>query len=76
MLKTITILTGVFLLAGCEHVPYNPNRPSTGSHTNCSKLKQDLNLNFHRHVVGNNFGKSVSASQRASEMQLYERDCK
>lgn len=75
MLKKIAVITGVLLLTGCEHVPYNPNRAAIAAHYNCRQLKQALNMGYRAHTPGANNGVSVTASQRASEMQLYKRDC-
>ncbi len=75
MLKKTALITGVLLLTGCAHVPYNHNRLYASAHYNCTKLKEALNVGYHSHSPGANNGKSVSVSERAAEMRLYERDC-
>ena len=74
MLKKTAMITGVILLTGCAHVPYNHNRAMAAAHLHCTKLKQDLNTRFSRKTPGS-LNRSVSASQRASDMRLYQLDC-
>lgn len=75
MQKKTAILTGVLLLSGCAHVPYNHNRALAAAHVNCTRLKQELNTGFHRHTPGSPANRGVSPSQRASDMHLYQKDC-
>lgn len=72
MLKKTALIASLLILSACHPTP---NRISTGGTVDCNRLKRDLNLAFHRHTPGANYGKSVGPTQRASEMQLYEKDC-
>ncbi len=75
MLKKTAVILGVLLVAGCTPVPYNHNRAMAAAHLHCTKLKQELNMGFHRQTPGSSINRSVSASQRASDMRLYQLDC-
>lgn len=75
MLKKMAIATGALMITGCAHVPYNHNRALAAAHMQCTKLKQELNTNFHRQTPGSTISRSISPSQRASDMRLYQLDC-